>query len=190
MLSASSGGHFVTQGLVNSRPVQFLVDTGAREFNVIHVSRLSLALERLIAELTARGVDVIDCSSGGLMGSATTLSGAFGLLAFMGLADRIQRRVRTYVACVAVSAAVPLIMLVAAYHWADTGGQTTRLGPAGLRRARLRKRGAIHPPCWKPRHAGRGDHCLPGLETGGRAARALSALHCRAGRGPGRSAGA
>ncbi len=29
VLSASSGGHFVTQGHINSRPVQFLVDTGA-----------------------------------------------------------------------------------------------------------------------------------------------------------------
>lgn len=29
VLSASSDGHFVTQGLVNSRPVQFLIDTGA-----------------------------------------------------------------------------------------------------------------------------------------------------------------
>jgi MFS family permease len=51
----------------------------------------------------------------GLMGSATTLSGAFGLLAFMGLADRIRRRVRTYVWCVALSAAVPLITAVLAF---------------------------------------------------------------------------
>ena len=29
VLPASSGGHFITQGLVNSRPVQFMVDTGA-----------------------------------------------------------------------------------------------------------------------------------------------------------------
>lgn len=29
VLPASSGGHFLTQGLVNSRPVQFMVDTGA-----------------------------------------------------------------------------------------------------------------------------------------------------------------
>ena len=29
VLSASSGGHFVAQGSVNARPVQFLVDTGA-----------------------------------------------------------------------------------------------------------------------------------------------------------------
>lgn len=29
VLSAGSGGHFVGQGLVNTRPVQFLVDTGA-----------------------------------------------------------------------------------------------------------------------------------------------------------------
>jgi aspartyl protease family protein len=29
VLSASSGGHFVSQGTVNARPVQFLVDTGA-----------------------------------------------------------------------------------------------------------------------------------------------------------------
>lgn len=29
VLSADSGGHFVAQGLVNARPVQFMVDTGA-----------------------------------------------------------------------------------------------------------------------------------------------------------------
>ena len=29
VLPASSGGHFVTQGLINSRPVQLMVDTGA-----------------------------------------------------------------------------------------------------------------------------------------------------------------
>lgn len=29
VLPASSGGHFMTQGLVNTRPVQFMVDTGA-----------------------------------------------------------------------------------------------------------------------------------------------------------------
>ena len=29
VLSAASDGHFVTQGLINSRPVQFLIDTGA-----------------------------------------------------------------------------------------------------------------------------------------------------------------
>ncbi len=34
VLSADSGGHFVTQGLVNSRPVQFLVDTGATTIGI------------------------------------------------------------------------------------------------------------------------------------------------------------
>ena len=29
VLSASTGGHFVSQGTINARPVQFLVDTGA-----------------------------------------------------------------------------------------------------------------------------------------------------------------
>ena len=34
VLSADSGGHFVTQGLVNSRPAQFLIDTGATTIGV------------------------------------------------------------------------------------------------------------------------------------------------------------
>jgi aspartyl protease family protein len=34
VLSASSDGHFVTQGMVNSRPVQFLVDTGATTIGI------------------------------------------------------------------------------------------------------------------------------------------------------------
>ena len=33
-MSAASDGHFVTQGLVNSRPVQFLVDTGATTIGI------------------------------------------------------------------------------------------------------------------------------------------------------------
>ncbi len=34
VLSAGSGGHFVTQGLINARPVQFLVDTGATTIGI------------------------------------------------------------------------------------------------------------------------------------------------------------
>jgi len=34
VLSASSGGHFVTQGLMNSRPTQFLIDTGATTIGI------------------------------------------------------------------------------------------------------------------------------------------------------------
>ena len=34
VLSADSGGHFVTQGLLNARPVQFMVDTGATTVGV------------------------------------------------------------------------------------------------------------------------------------------------------------
>ena len=34
VLSADSGGHFVTQGTINSRPVQFLVDTGATAIGI------------------------------------------------------------------------------------------------------------------------------------------------------------
>ncbi|HQZ08539.1 MAG TPA: TIGR02281 family clan AA aspartic protease, partial [Burkholderiaceae bacterium] len=34
VLSADSGGHFVIQGLLNSKPVQFMVDTGATAIGV------------------------------------------------------------------------------------------------------------------------------------------------------------
>ena len=34
VLSAGSGGHFVTQGLINARSVQFLVDTGATTIGI------------------------------------------------------------------------------------------------------------------------------------------------------------
>ena len=34
VLSASSDGHFVTQGMVNSRPAQFMVDTGATAIGI------------------------------------------------------------------------------------------------------------------------------------------------------------
>lgn len=34
VLSADSGGHFVTQGLLNAKPVQFMVDTGATTIGV------------------------------------------------------------------------------------------------------------------------------------------------------------
>lgn len=34
VLSADSGGHFVTQGLLNAKPVQFMVDTGATTVGV------------------------------------------------------------------------------------------------------------------------------------------------------------
>jgi len=34
VLAANSGGHFVTQGTINSRPVQFLVDTGATAIGI------------------------------------------------------------------------------------------------------------------------------------------------------------
>ena len=34
VLSVGSGGHFVTQGTINARPVQFLVDTGATTIGI------------------------------------------------------------------------------------------------------------------------------------------------------------
>lgn len=34
VLSADSGGHFITQGLLNAKPVQFMVDTGATTIGV------------------------------------------------------------------------------------------------------------------------------------------------------------
>jgi len=34
VLSADSGGHFVAQGMLNSKPVQFIVDTGATTIGV------------------------------------------------------------------------------------------------------------------------------------------------------------
>jgi len=34
VLSADSGGHFVAQGLLNSRPVQFMIDTGATTIGI------------------------------------------------------------------------------------------------------------------------------------------------------------
>ena len=44
VLSPDSDGHFVTQGLVNSRPVQFMVDTGATaiSLSVSDASRIGL----------------------------------------------------------------------------------------------------------------------------------------------------
>jgi len=45
----------------------------------------------------------------GWVGSAAGLANAFGLIAFMGLADRLQRRVRTYVICISVTALAPLL---------------------------------------------------------------------------------
>lgn len=48
VLAAGSGGHFVTQGLINSRPVQFLVDTGATSvgMGVADAERLGLDYKR------------------------------------------------------------------------------------------------------------------------------------------------
>lgn len=45
---------------------------------------------------------------GGLL-SAAGFASSFGLIAFMGLADRIQRRVRVYVLCILLTALAPLI---------------------------------------------------------------------------------
>lgn len=47
----------------------------------------------------------------GLMASAGGLATSFGLIAFMGLADRIQRRVRAYVVCTLITVVGPLIMV-------------------------------------------------------------------------------
>lgn len=50
----------------------------------------------------------------GLLGSVTTFSSAFGLLAFMGLADRIQNRIRAYALCVLATAIGPMVTIIIA----------------------------------------------------------------------------
>ena len=45
----------------------------------------------------------------GLLSSAGTCAAAFGLLAFMGLADRIQARIRVYSTCILLTAVPPLV---------------------------------------------------------------------------------
>lgn len=60
VLSASSDGHFVTQGLVNSRPVQFLIDTGATTvgIGVSDAERIGLSYKhgQAVQVATANGV--------------------------------------------------------------------------------------------------------------------------------------
>ena len=48
VLSAASDGHFITQGAINSRPVQFLIDTGATSIGigVSDAERLGLAYKQ------------------------------------------------------------------------------------------------------------------------------------------------
>ncbi|MBM4050278.1 MAG: MFS transporter, partial [Planctomycetes bacterium] len=46
----------------------------------------------------------------GILGSVSQFAGAFGLLAFMGLADRIQNRIRAYTLCILVTAVFPVIV--------------------------------------------------------------------------------
>jgi MFS family permease len=50
----------------------------------------------------------------GLIGSAAGLATACGLIAFMGLADRIQQRIRVYVICLLVTVIGPLITVAVA----------------------------------------------------------------------------
>jgi MFS family permease len=45
----------------------------------------------------------------GWLTSAVGLAGSFGLIAFMGLADRIRRRVRTYAICILAAALAPVV---------------------------------------------------------------------------------
>ncbi len=60
VLPASSGGHFMTQGLINSRPVQFMVDTGATVIGigVADAERLGLNYKQgqLVQVSTANGL--------------------------------------------------------------------------------------------------------------------------------------
>ena len=60
VLSAASDGHFVTQGTINSRPVQFLVDTGATTIGigVSDAERIGLAYKQgqPVQVATANGV--------------------------------------------------------------------------------------------------------------------------------------
>jgi len=50
----------------------------------------------------------------GFLSSVGTFSGAFGLLAFMGLADRIQARIRVYALCLLGTALPPLLTVAVA----------------------------------------------------------------------------
>gem|GEM_PF-2693701 len=50
----------------------------------------------------------------GVLSAAGTFGGAFGLLAFMGLADRIQQRIRVYAICILVSALPPVLTIALA----------------------------------------------------------------------------
>jgi len=47
----------------------------------------------------------------GVLSSVGTFTAAFGLLAFMGLADRIQARIRVYATCIMLTAVPPLITI-------------------------------------------------------------------------------
>lgn len=47
----------------------------------------------------------------GILSSVGTFTGAFGLLAFMGLADRIQARIRVYATCILLTAVPPLVTI-------------------------------------------------------------------------------
>ena len=60
VLTAASDGHFVTQGMINSRPVQFLIDTGATTIGigVSDAERIGLAYKQgqPVQVATANGV--------------------------------------------------------------------------------------------------------------------------------------
>ena len=62
--------------------------------------------------LTRTGFDIQEI---GLLASMAGFASSFGLVAFMGLADRIQRRVRTYALLVALTALAPLLTVGLAY---------------------------------------------------------------------------
>jgi MFS family permease len=51
----------------------------------------------------------------GLLQSVATLAGAAGLLLFMGMADRIQRRIRTYVICLLCIIVFPVVVTALAF---------------------------------------------------------------------------
>lgn len=60
VLTAGSGGHFVTQGAINGRPVQFMVDTGATSvaMGTADAKRLGINFEQgqMVRGNTANGV--------------------------------------------------------------------------------------------------------------------------------------
>jgi aspartyl protease family protein len=95
VLTAGLGGHFVTQGLINGKPVQFMVDTGAT----------SIAMSRADAERIG-----LDWKAGRPMVSST----ANGLVQVHGLtlsAVRVGEVTLSNVAAVVVPAPMPHVLL-------------------------------------------------------------------------------